>query len=654
VSYIKLFVLVTIVLSSITGLLSAQSVPDSLRTDSTQTQSIQPPEDDRWHTTLERVNFRNTRLNDILQGVAVQNGLNVVVDETVTARISVHFTDVAIWDMVTYLANQYDLHLEWNGNILMVSPKQMRQVPEQPTGQFTITVEDSVFSVAVSEFPIRKAASRMSEETGVNILVDPGIQKKVSGELRDIAIEEGIQVFFRHNGYRVRKQGNVYFIGLPPGDGRQGRQFDQWVAVKDDSVVSLDLVNADIQQVIQQIAEKSNLSIINYNQIPGTITAKTQNLPLPQTLDLLLKNTDFTYRVDRDIYLIGNSQQKGMATRELIKLKHLKSTGIKETLPGYITQNSEIIEVKELNSIVVIGSRKIVDEAKAFVAEIDHTVPQILLEALVVDYRITDVSEFDLEMGVDSEQDAGAFQFYPFIQGTTTKSNLEASFSASGSPLISKNIGYLPNDFYMQLKALEQDGYAKIQSKPHIATLNGNKASLVISTTQYYIFDSEVIVPTTGQPTTQKTQRFEKISAEIRLEITPWVSAGGEITTEIHPEFSTPQGSFSPDVPPTINSRIFDSTVRLKDGETIVLGGLIQTDDSKSRGKFPVLGDIPLLGALFRTYSNTTETSELVIYITPRLNMEPVDPTTHSQTLLPDTAGTRLKSTSSTTGSRHD
>lgn len=134
-----------------------------------------------------------------------------------------------------------------------------------------------------------------------------------------------------------------------------------------------------------------------------------------------------------------------------------------------------------------------------------------------------------------------------------------------------------------------------------------------------------MIVPTSGQPTTQKTERFEKITAEVKLEITPWVSADGDVTVEIHPEFSTPIGQFNPEVPPTINSRILSSTVRLRDGETIVLGGLIQNSQTESRSKFPILGDIPIIGAVFRGRSTDIEDSELVVYITPHINQEPVD-----------------------------
>jgi len=592
-------------------------------------QKVVPPQsiDQKWKAEVESIKFNDTPIRDVLQAIAMQNDLNLVVTDNVDTKVTFYFKKIAIWDLIQYLADTYKLSLQWQGNILKVTKPDKEEETKSVPGEFHVELTDSLITIKAQDYSLKQAAQKLTELTSINVLVDQDLNSQVSGYLESVPIVDGLQMFFKYNHLRVRKWGNVLFVGQGEtgSGGARSPGMNQWVTVFDDSTISLDLVNAPVEHVIQQISENSNISIINYNQIPGALTAKTQKLSLNQTLDLLLKNTNYTYRIENGIYLIGETKMEGMATRELIRLKHLKSSGIKDLLPVSIKSQAEIIEVKELNSIVVIGSRKIVDEARAFIQDIDHIVPQILIEALVVDYRINDMKEFQLKFGIDKQREASAIQLYPFIEGTTTKDAMQSYANTNGSDVLAKNIGFLPDNFYAQLSAMEQEGYAKIQSKPHIATLNGNKASLVISTTQYYIFKSEVVVPTSSQPTTQTTQRFEKISAEIKLEITPWVSAGGEITTEIHPEFSTPVGSFNPDVPPTINSRIFDSTVRLQDGETIVLGGLIRNDDSKNYQKFPILGDIPLIGWFFRSHSIQNETSELVIYITPHLNMPPVN-----------------------------
>jgi type IV pilus assembly protein PilQ len=118
---------------------------------------------------------------------------------------------------------------------------------------------------------------------------------------------------------------------------------------------------------------------------------------------------------------------------------------------------------------------------------------------------------------------------------------------------------------------------------------------------------------------TQESERFEQVEANVKLSIVPWVSASGDVTVEITPEFKTPVGTLSSNVPPTINTRVLDSTVRLKDGETIILGGLISENETSKVSKIPFLGDLPFIGKLFRTSSKSKVKTELMIYITPHV-----------------------------------
>jgi len=196
---------------------------------------------------------------------------------------------------------------------------------------------------------------------------------------------------------------------------------------------------------------------------------------------------------------------------------------------------------------------------------------------------------------------------------------LNRIFATGGNLFGIHNLGVLPNDFFFRIQALDQEGKVNIESRPEISTLNGHTASIQIGTTQYFILKTTTPIQSPQTVITQESQRFETIKANVSLKITPWVSSSGEVTAEIHPEFDTPVGAFNPNVPPTINSRVLDSTVRLKDGETIILGGLIQNSDTKNYNKIPILGDIPLIGKLFSNRSRNHSKSELIIFITPHV-----------------------------------
>ncbi len=587
-----------------------------------------PPTDSGWYNTIETINFPEIGLREFLQSVAIQNNLNCVIDTGVRDRVSLHLNNMTVWTLFQYLAEEYNLKLVWSHEILTVIPNTQVFEENRVNEHLEIIVHDTTLTILCKDYPVQDAVDSLVTVTGQNILIDPSIQDQINGHLINVPIRSGIKTLLRHNRFQVKERDGIFFVNRSslagkPGESQLG---EQWVSFSEDGTISLDLQNASIMAVLKEIADQSSIPMISYSQISGTITAKAEDLEVAQALSLVLRNTKATFRLNEGVYVIGDKHMQGMATRELVELKHIKSSGVEELLPNSLKHDLEIKEVKELNSLMLIGTRDMVSEAKSFIEDIDKSTPQIMIEALVVDYQVSKMNEFELKLGRDENlSESTYFEYFPTLEGTINRSGLEAQAQVSLPEMFTKNIGKLPVDFYMQLKAMEQDGYVKIRSKPHIATLNGHEASLVISTTQYYIFESEVIIPTTGQPTSQKTQRFEKVAAEIKLEIIPWVSTDGEITVEIHPEFSTPVGSFDPNVPPTISSRILDSTVRLKDGETIILGGLIQTTENDTKTKFPLLGSLPLVGRLFRSHTEDESTSELVIYLTPHLNMPAVD-----------------------------
>jgi Bacterial type II and III secretion system protein len=173
-------------------------------------------------------------------------------------------------------------------------------------------------------------------------------------------------------------------------------------------------------------------------------------------------------------------------------------------------------------------------------------------------------------------------------------------------------LGRLPDDFYAALHFLETQNKAKVMAQPSIVTLNGNKASINVDQTQYFKL-------TTGNPLgTDYSIQFKPITFGIKLDITPWISQGGQITAEISPEVSNSDGANS-DGYPNVSSRTLSTTVRLNDGETITLGGLIKNTESEGYNKIPILGDIPFIGGLFRTNTKSNSKTNLVVYVTPHI-----------------------------------
>jgi type IV pilus assembly protein PilQ len=296
-------------------------------------------------------------------------------------------------------------------------------------------------------------------------------------------------------------------------------------------------------------------------------------------------------------------------------------TPVLELLPDNIKAKATLKIIKEHNGIIVIGAYDTIKELKDFISQIDQPVPQVLIEAIVVDFKTDKIKSEGVEMflGDKDTTQGGIRKFFPLINTVMDGTEGNLRLGQLENLLNIKRIGRLPKNFFMLISALEKKELAKVISRPQIATLNGHPASITVGQTQYYLIKKESSTPTSGTTTTQTTEEFQTIQADMSLKVTPWVSAAGEITTEISPNFNTPRQSLDSKIPPTIDRRELSSTVRLKDGETIILGGLIRTTEDRTMSQFPLLGRIPWLGRLFRNESVSKNQSELIVYLTPHL-----------------------------------
>ena len=234
-----------------------------------------------------------------------------------------------------------------------------------------------------------------------------------------------------------------------------------------------------------------------------------------------------------------------------------------------------------------------------YLKEIDRPTPLILIEALVVDYDDSVVREIGIAFGrglLDSTQVAGRYRYDTagVVSGEGRVDLGPGDVRQAlqfGSDLFGLGtVGRLPADFYARIRALESQGQARVLSRPQISTLSGHPATISVGTTQYYILRTSTPVSGgAGGSIPYESERFEKVEANVKVEVTPWVSTSGEVIATIRPEFSTPVGRLTSSVPPTINTRVLEANVRLRDGETIILGGLIQETEAAERTGVPFL-----------------------------------------------------------------
>lgn len=581
------------------------------------------------------INFKDTDIRDIFRGISYQHGLNVVVDNAVTKRVSIALSRIRVYDALKFICQENGLILHYENGVFKISPLPPIKSEPPPPKIPMVYFENGLLTVQLKNDDLESFILEVQKKSGKNILVASGTSGTVTGTLNDIDFDIGLTQLLNNNGFAVQKRNNIYTVSrldyyVGPQQGQQPqRAGPYWISVKD-SLVTIDVTNASLERVISDIVRQLNADVAFYNQLSGTTSVRASNLSVSKAFDLLLRNTNFTYRESDGIYFVGEKANKALVGTKLLRLKYLRADKLLEMMPQSITSQATLKVIKEHNGLVVIAPGDVLVQTEEFIRQIDKPVAQILIEAIVVDFDRSRGSELGIEAGYRNTTDSLGPQrtdlLIPgidlFLSGSTINKTLQGigTINIFNRDLNIANLGKLPSDFFLKLRALEEKGIANIKSRPLLATLNGHQASLSIGTTQYFILKTTTPYRDPTQVVFQESQAFQTIEADVKLDITPYVGSDGQITVELKPDFRTPVGALSPNIPPTINRRAMSSTLVMREGETIVLGGLVQETESESRSQTPLLGSIPILGSLFSSTVKSSRKSELMIYVTPHIS----------------------------------
>ncbi|MDQ6941950.1 MAG: hypothetical protein M3169_05455, partial [Candidatus Eremiobacteraeota bacterium] len=265
-----------------------------------------------------------------------------------------------------------------------------------------------------------------------------------------------------------------------------------------------------------------------------------------------------------------------------IPLHNLRATEAVKTLRAAVPENALFADDRQ-NAVVVSGNPEVQTTVRTLLHDLDAPGRQVMIEVRVADVQpINDNTNVGIQFG-GASYGSGALAQFPYA---LTKSSLVVN---------------------AQIDALIQRGHASILAQPRITTLNNREASLLVGE-QYPVV---TVNQQTGFPSVQT------IDVGVRLRLTPTIGADGTITADLHPEYSQIIG-FNNNFPIVANRKV-DATLRVHDGETIVLGGLFQDVDSETITKFPILGDLPVLGSFFRNRQTSHNKDEVVFFITPHV-----------------------------------
>ena len=259
---------------------------------------------------------------------------------------------------------------------------------------------------------------------------------------------------------------------------------------------------------------------------------------------------------------------------------------------------------EDTNALLVMTSSKNYDKIKAIIDELDKPVPQVLIKVLLAEVTVTNGLDLGMEFSVLNMRDSGG----------ETLIGTEFVPDATGAGFVTK---VLEGDLGVTLHALENVGKLNVLSRPYILTSNNQMARITVGNEVPFIRDTRTTE--TGQ--TINTIEYEDIG--IILEVTPYINPQGLVIMDILPEISTTTADTVP-ISETVNAAVFakrssQSRVAVKDGQTIVIGGLMEDQETESVEKVPFFGDLPILGGLFKKTVKSKQKTELLIFLTPQV-----------------------------------
>lgn len=354
--------------------------------------------------------------------------------------------------------------------------------------------------------------------------------------------------------------------------------------------LSVFAVSADAPELFTAIAARSNLSVVVDEAVSRRITINLTDQPARKVLEEIANAYGLSVAEVGGVLMISEGIPRSpssylLSDIEAIRTKYVDAANARNLLPVFL---QDYVKVNaEQNAVVLSAPREVLTKFRQDISQFDIPASQILVDLLLVELTDTDLDQFGLTLnygnaGRDISTDTGA-----------------------GS-IIFNAVTNLPARFRFDLRALEEKGKARVHANPRIATVSGRRATIFVGRQRY------VATPIEGGR--------NYIDAGVRLGITPYTGGERQILMEVDSEVSTLSAIDPLTRLPEKSTRTANTTVRVQDGQTIVIGGLKQQESRDVRTKVPLLGDIPLLGPLFfRTRDRRTTNSELVLFITPHI-----------------------------------
>ncbi|WP_231602526.1 type II secretion system protein GspD [Neorhodopirellula pilleata] len=381
-----------------------------------------------------------------------------------------------------------------------------------------------------------------------------------------------------------------------------------------DDLINEDFFETDVREVLTTLTTEARLDLVMDDNVGGIVNATCRDLTIDQAIRKILLPLGLAYAWKGEQLIVAPADPTSplfslVSVKRNYRPLHMESKALMETVPSSWLQYVTSIESAKL--LLVQAPQSIADEILERFQTVDQPVPQVVLEAIICVVSPDSGFQFGLDwqhaVELEGAKSLALGATGLALNGEVSKAGLSEVFSEFSST----------SAF---IKLLNEHGYLTIRASPHVMAKDGEQANIAINRETFF----SVQPPgNQGANAVFFQQDIQKVDAGITLDITPHIR--GDVVTiaiekaEVSEDVRTANNELSVNPFPVINRRSVSTTVSVKDGKTIVIGGLVQRETIDRVNRVPGLSRLPLVGYLFQTTQRQTRDAEVVIFISPRI-----------------------------------
>lgn len=437
---------------------------------------------------------------------------------------------------------------------------------------------------------IRQLADRL----GLNVIIDKAVSGTVTMDLKNVPAQQALGMIVAINGYGMRQVGNILVVAPPDVLAKVPSTY---VGLGPQSNQVIPLENSKASDVKDTITKEFPGVQVDVDTRLNALLVRGSTAQIRQVMNLVSQ--------------LDQSIEAAAPQTTLFQLNYAQEKDVETQLKSLLPSNAILLADERLNALIISGSPDAVKIARSFIESVDVPSPQVMLSMEVVSVQ----EKASRDLGV--EWDAATTTNF----SETSAGERGGSIPAPGATVLAKNTIALQSlgihafvrdniGIKQVLHWLVSNEKAKVLGSPRVAALNNKEATINLGQSiAIPYFD-----PRAG------TYQVQTINVGVILKMTPSISPNGDISLHLEPTVSQVI-SFTQTTPPypNIAQRTADTFVRVKNGQTIVIGGLLQDSTDEVVTKIPLLGDIPIIGELFRHRTLSRDKTDLVITVTPTL-----------------------------------